>query len=89
METQNLTLRLPKTLLQRAKRLASERGISITKLVIESLIQTISNDEAYQQARQRQQTLMESAIPRRKPSETLPSREEVHDRNSYIPFGTR
>ena len=88
METQNFTLRLPKTLLQRAKRLASERGISITKLVIENLTRAISGDETYQQAWQRQRNLMESSTPHRKPGETLPTRDEIHDRNLQIPSGT-
>ena len=80
MDPQNLTLRVPKTLLQRAKRLASERGTSISNLIIESLTRATNGDEAYQQAWQRQRNLMESAAPRRKPGETLPSRDDAHGR---------
>ena len=80
MDTQNLTLRVPKTLLQRAKRLASERGTSISNLIIESLTRATNGDKAYQQAWQRQRNLMESATPRRKPGEALPSRDDAHGR---------
>ena len=80
MDTQNLTLRVPKTLLQRAKRLASERGTSISNLIIESLTRATNGEEAYQQAWQRQRNLMESATPRRKSGEALPSRDESHER---------
>ncbi len=79
MDTQNLTLRVPKTLLQRAKRLASERGTSISNLVIESLTRATNGDEAYQQAWQRQHKLMEAATPRRKKGEAIPSRNDAHE----------
>jgi hypothetical protein len=50
METQNITLRLPKVLLKRAKQVAAERGTTITGLVIEGLTRVTSSDEAYQAA---------------------------------------
>jgi hypothetical protein len=80
VDTQNLTLRLPKPLLQKAKRLAAERGTSLTGLVIEGLTRATSGDEAYQQAWQRQRALMQKAAPRRAPGEPLPSREGAHER---------
>ena len=80
VETQNLTLRVPKPLLLRAKQLANERGTSISSLVIESLTRVTNGDEAYQQAWQRQRNLMETATPRRKKGEAMPSRDDTHER---------
>jgi hypothetical protein len=80
MDTQNLTLRVPKPLLLRAKQLANERGTSISNLVIESLTRATNGDEAYQQAWQRQRNLMETATPRRKKGEAIPSRDDAHER---------
>lgn len=80
METQNLTLRIPKALLQKAKTTAAERSTSITNLVIEGLTRATSSDQAYQQAWQRQRDLMQSASPRRKLGEAMPSRDGAHER---------
>ena len=64
METQNLTLRLPKPLLKRAKQLAAERGTTLTALVIEGLTRTTSGNEIYDAAWERQQALMHVGLRR-------------------------
>lgn len=58
MESQNVTLRIPKALLRKAKQLTAERGTTLTALVIEALTRETSGDDAYREAFERQQTLM-------------------------------
>lgn len=80
METQNLTLRLPKAVLRKAKALASREGKSLNTLVLESLLEHIEQDEGYRTAMERQFALMETGLWRSDPLTAYPSREELHDR---------
>ncbi len=80
METQNVTFRLPKHLLQKAKSVAAERGTSITSLVIVGLTRSTTKNESYQAALERQKIMMENARPLRSPSDPMPSREQAHER---------
>ena len=48
METQNLTLRLPKPLLKRAKQVAAARETTVTHLMIEGLTRVTVGEGAYQ-----------------------------------------
>lgn len=80
MDTQNVTLRVPKALLTKAKQVAAERGTSVTSLVIESLTRVTSGNEAYEAAWQRQRALMCSGRQLRSEGEALPVRETLHER---------
>jgi predicted DNA-binding protein len=80
METQNLTLRLPKAVLQKAKALAAREGKSLNTLVLESLLEHIEQDEGYRTAMERQFALMEKGLWCSDPNTPYPSREELHDR---------
>ena len=53
METQNVTLSLPKTLLRKVKHLAVERETSISRLLVEALEEMIRHSDAYEEARLR------------------------------------
>ena len=77
METQNLTLRLPKPLLKKAKQLAAERGTTLTALVIEGLTRTTNGNEAYDAAWERQRALMREG---RKREEAFLDRDALHER---------
>jgi predicted DNA-binding protein len=79
-ETQNLTLRLPKTVLQKAKALAAREGKSLNALVLESLLDHIEQDEGYRAAMERQFTRMEKGLWRSDPHLPYVRREELHDR---------
>jgi len=52
-ETQNLTLRLPRQTVRRAKRIAAARGSSISALVIEKIEEIAGEDAVYESARRR------------------------------------
>jgi hypothetical protein len=80
METQNVTLRIPKPLLARAKQVAAERGTSVTALVIESLTRVTSGNEAYEAAWERQRALMRSEKRLRTEGDRFPQREALHER---------
>jgi hypothetical protein len=80
METQNLTLRIPKTLLQKAKQTAAARGTTITRLVIEGLTRATNTNLEYEAALKRQRAMMDGASPRRGKGEVIPNREAAHER---------
>lgn len=80
METKNVTVRMPKTLLRKAKQVAAERGTTLTALVMEGLTRATSGDEAYREAFERQQALMHAGWQLREPGETFPHRDAAHER---------
>lgn len=80
METQNLTLRVPKALLQKAKRAAATRGTTITSLVIEGLTRATSANPEYDAAWQRQRAMMSAVAPRRDAAEPRLTRDQTHER---------
>ena len=80
MDTQNVTLRVPKPLLAKAKQVAAARGTNVTALVIESLTHIISGNEAYDTAWERQRALMGLGKRLRGEGETFPSRDSLHER---------
>ena len=80
MDTQNVTLRIPKPLLAEAKRVAAARGSNVTALVIESLTRIASGDEAYSAAWERQKELMRLDKRLRDPEETFSTRDSLHER---------
>lgn len=51
--SQNVTLALPKKVLQRVKVIAAKRGTSISRLLVETLQHVAARDEAYERARTR------------------------------------
>ena len=51
METQNITLTLPKDLLRRVKHLAVERDSSVSRMLMEALIELVAREDRYAQAR--------------------------------------
>jgi hypothetical protein len=80
VDSQNVTFRIPKPLLAKAKQVAAERGTNVTTLVIESLARITSGNEAFDAARERQQALMRSEKRLREPGETYSLRESLHER---------
>jgi predicted transcriptional regulator len=53
METQNVTLALPKALLRKVKHLAVEKEKSISRLLVEALEELVRHNDAYEEARVR------------------------------------
>ena len=80
METQNITLSLPKRTLRKIKQIAAQRQTSVSSLLSEILEEIVDQETGYSRARQRQLSLMEKGLDlglgRMRPA----SREQLHER---------
>ncbi len=78
METQNITLSLPESVLRKVKLLAVRRGSSVSRLLTSAVERMIEEESDYEAARKRQTALLEKGLNLdfRKPA----SRDELHDR---------
>ena len=61
-ETQNLTLRLDRDIIRRAKILAAQRGTSVSRLLAEYVEEIVGEEEAYQAASRRALELLEKGF---------------------------
>ena len=73
----NLTLRLDREVIERARTVAAKRGTSISALVAVELTDLVARDERYEDAQRRATTLVDVAGKRAGRSWT---RDELHDR---------
>lgn len=78
METQNITLSLPKNILMKLKILAVQRNSSISRLLTEAIERMLREETSYEEARNRQIALMKKGfdIGFNKPF----SRNNIHER---------
>lgn len=78
METQNITLSLPKSVLRRMKLLAAQRQSSVSRLLTQAVENMLAEETEYETARKRQTVLLEKGfnLGFRKPD----SRDELHER---------
>lgn len=78
METQNITLSLPKSVLRKVKLLAVKRNSSISRLVTDAIEKMLSEETNYEGAKIRQIAMMKKGfdLSWQKPK----SREELHER---------
>ncbi|MGC8778326.1 MAG: CopG family transcriptional regulator, partial [Candidatus Caldatribacteriaceae bacterium] len=58
MEYQNITLAIPREILRRAKRIATERGISLSGLLTQLLTEYALGEEEYRKARRNHMAMM-------------------------------
>ncbi len=80
METQNVTLSLPKVLLRRAKHVAVERGTSLSRLLAEYMERAIRDDERCSAARERMSRRLACGLERGTNGEPPGPREALHER---------
>jgi hypothetical protein len=80
MEKQNVTLSLPKALLQKAKLMAVRQDKSLSQLLVEALQEKIQEEAAYRKARERQLRLLETGFNLGTRGQLTVSREELHAR---------
>jgi hypothetical protein len=80
VEKQNITLAIPKELLQKAKRIAVSRRKSISGLLTEMIADLVSSEEEYAQARERQLALLESGFDLGTRGHAGWTRDELHGR---------
>jgi predicted transcriptional regulator len=80
MLTSNVTLALPKRLLQRAKAMAAKERKSLSSLMVEALTHRIEAEERYQEARIRHQALLEAGAKLGTQGKSTWTREDLHGR---------
>ena len=80
METQNITLALPKKLLVRIKVLAAQRQTSVSGLLTAALTRLAEHEEAYGHARRRHLQRLEHAFDLGTRGKLKTQREELHER---------
>ena len=80
METQNITLAIPKKTLQKIKVIAAKRNSSISRLVTDALEQLANEETNYAEARERQIKLIKEGFNLGYGINELPDRDELHER---------
>jgi hypothetical protein len=80
METQNVTLALPKSLLQRAKVVAARRNMSLSKLLAQTLEQIVDSDAEYDHAREWHMRYLDNAQPIGPTEPRTWTRDDLYDR---------
>lgn len=80
METQNITLSLPKDILLKVKLLAVRRQTSVSGLLAGELEKLVRQEEAYTYARQRNLFLLEKGMDLGTYGELDIDRDELHER---------
>lgn len=80
MEYQNVTLSLPKDILRKAKHIAIDRQTSLSGLLAKTLEEIVHQEEAYQQAKQRQLSAMKKGFDLGLKGKRTWARDELHER---------
>lgn len=80
MQTQNVTLSLPKEMLQRAKLIAVQRHVSLSRLLTGLIEELVRSDLRYERSRQRHMAILEQGFDLGTHGQARASREELHER---------
>lgn len=80
IETQNITLSLPKSILLKVKLLAVQRGTSVSGLLASELEKLVAQEEAYSRAQQRALAQLETGFDLGTFGQIDVSRDELHER---------
>jgi len=80
MQTQNITLSIPKDILVRVKIIAAKQGVSISGFMTRILEEVVSRDEGYEAARRRHLATLEHKSNLGTKGVSSWTREELHDR---------
>jgi hypothetical protein len=80
MITQNITLSVPKHILQQAKLIAVRRNVSLSSMMSDYLAELVAQESEYEQAMRRSLTLMEQGLELN--ATYTWSREELHEREA-------
>jgi hypothetical protein len=80
METQNITLSIPKETLLKVKLLAVKRGTSVSRLLTQTLERLVEQEDAYAHARQRHLQALEQGVDLGTRGQILTRRDDLHER---------
>lgn len=75
---QNITLSVDKNILQRARVIAAERGMSVSSLLAEELRELVTSEQAYEQAKSKALSLLDK--PFHLGGQGIKDRDALHDR---------
>lgn len=78
--TQNITLAIPKDVLRKAKILAVQKNTSLSGLLTQTLVEMVSREEGYDQARQRNLAVLKKGFDLGTQGNITWKREELHER---------
>jgi len=78
--TQNVTLAIPKDILRKAKIIAVQKNTSLSGLLTQILVEIVSREESYEQARQRNLELLKTGFDLGTKGNVTWKREELHER---------
>ena len=79
-KTQNVTLAIPKGVLRKAKILAIQKNTSLSGLLTQTLTDLVAHQEAYDQARQHNLTILRRGFDMSTLGQIPWKREELHER---------
>lgn len=80
MQRQNITLSIPKDILQKAKIVAIQREISLSKLLSDALAEIVAKEDDYELAKQRQMQRLNHPYNFGIKGKITWSREELYER---------
>ena len=80
METQNVTIALPRALLRKVKHLAVERETSISGLLVRALEDLVRHNDDYQEARERALNRLRNPTDLGLGDKITWTRDELHER---------
>jgi hypothetical protein len=80
METQNITLAVPKEVLRKAKLLAIQKRTSLSRLLTHTLEEMVAEEDRYEVARQRSLAIMKKGFDLGTEGRVSWTREELHER---------
>lgn len=82
METQNITLSLPKDILHKVKLIAVQRQTSVSGLLTQTLEKLVQQEDAYIRAQRRHLQRLEQGVDLGTGGQILTPRDELHERNA-------
>ncbi len=80
MDTQNITLAVPKKVLKKFKEVAFRRQKSVSKLMVEMMEETILSEEGYRVARERHLRRLEEGTDLKTNGAVSWKRDDLHER---------
>jgi hypothetical protein len=80
METQNITLSIPKEILRKIKLIAVQRQTSVSGLLTQALTKLVQQEDSYARAQQRHLQWLEQGMNLGTGGRLISSRDELHER---------
>ncbi len=80
METQNITLTLPKQVLRKVKTIATQRRTSVSRMLTQMLEELAARETGYQRARTRHLRLLAAGLDLGTGGQIRWTRDELHER---------